>query len=66
MKEPYKQWIDNASYESLLHRWRFAISGDPFFQDDTGEYYAKVMLEKKAALPPGEAANCSKRIGWER
>jgi hypothetical protein len=66
MKEPHKQWIDNASYESLLHRWRFAISGDPFFQGDTGEYYKKVMAEKKAALPPGEAANCSKRIGWER
>ena len=24
-------WIDGASYEQLLRRWRFAPAGDPFF-----------------------------------
>lgn len=39
---------------------------DPFFQGDTDDYYAKVMKEKRDALPPGEAVACSKRIGWEK
>jgi len=61
-----KKWIDDSSYETLLDRWRFSPSGDPIFQGEMGDYYKKVMFEKRDALPPGEAANCSKRIGWER
>lgn len=61
-----KEWIDNSSYETLLYRWRFSPSGDPIFQGEIGAYYKKVMFEKRDALPPGEAANCSKRIGWEK
>lgn len=61
-----KQWIDNASYEELLRKWRFASAGDPFFRSDTGvgEYYAQRMAEKKAEIGPAGAVAASKAIGW--
>jgi len=57
-----KEWIDNASYEELLRKWRFAPAGDPFFRSDTkmGAYYSKVMAEKKKHI---NAAVASKRVG---
>ena len=58
-----KDWIDNASYEDLLQRWRFAPVGSPWFQGETGQYYAKVMKEKRSA-DPDEAVRASKHIGW--
>ena len=57
-----KAWIDEACYEDLLRKWRFAPAGSPWFQGDTGQYYAKVMDEKKAAIGR-EAVNISKRLG---
>lgn len=61
MNAASKDWIDNASYEQLLSRWRFASIGDAFFQGETGEYYAKVMGEKKKTA---DHVRVSKNIGW--
>ena len=58
-----KRWIDEASYEMLLNKWRFANIGDPMFQGESGEYYKKAMLAKKSVLPDG-GVSASKRIGW--
>jgi hypothetical protein len=60
-----REWIDNADYEALLRKWRFAPPGDPFFQGEIGQYYSKVMAEKRDADPAG-AVRASKRIGWGR
>ena len=60
-----KAWIDAASYESLLSKWRFAASGSPWFQGEVGEYYAKKMAERRAA-DPDAAVEASKSIGWDR
>ncbi|MHB9054226.1 MAG: hypothetical protein ACYC5F_09635 [Thermoleophilia bacterium] len=62
--EQMKSWIDAASYEQLLSKWRNAAVGNPFFQGEVGEYYSKVMAEKRDALAPGEHVAASKRIGW--
>jgi len=64
--EQMKTWIDQAGYEQLLAKWRFAPTGDPFFQREMGDYYAKVMGEKKAAIGHDAAVSASKSIGWER
>jgi len=58
-----KEWIDNASYETLLRKWRFAPSGDPLLQGDTGQYFAKKMGEKKQTC---DHVQVSKNVGWER
>lgn len=58
-----KTWIDNATIEELLKCWRFSPAGNPLFNGETGEYYSKVMNEKRAA-DPGEYTAASKRIGW--
>ena len=59
-----KQWIDSASYESLLSKWRFASVGDPMFQGDTGTYYAEVMARKREEVGNAEHVRASKSIGW--
>ncbi len=63
MTDAQKEWIDNATYQDLLRHNRFAPVGDPMFMGDTGDYYGKVMAEKKAAEPSPAAV--SKAIGWD-
>ena len=60
--EEGKAWIDGASYEELLYRWRFGPIGSPWFVGKLGEYYKKVLAAKRnAESNPGCV---SKRIGW--
>ena len=59
-----KEWIDNADYEALLKKWRFAPTGDLFFQGDIGDYYSKVMAKKRDEISHEEAVKISKALGW--
>ena len=65
-EEEMKKWIDSASYEDLLRKWRFDPAGSPWFQGEVGDYYERVMLQKRKEV--GEAAHVktSKAIGWGR
>ena len=63
MNNATKATIDSMSYESMLRRWRMAPCGDPMFQGDTGDYYAKVMAKKQKTA---DHVATSKRIGWEK
>ena len=65
MDSKQKDWIDKASYETLLRKWRFAPTGDPFLQGEVGEYYSKVMFEKRDALPHDQQVRASKNVGWD-
>lgn len=62
-KDQMKKWIDNATYKQLLGHWRFAAVGDPFFSGEIGEYYAKVMGEKRKQ-DEAEHVCASKKLGW--
>ena len=64
MTAEQKRYIDGSTYEVLLHRWRHSISGDELLQGETGEYYSKVMFEKRDALPHPDQVNISKGVGW--
>ena len=64
MNENQKVWIDGSLYQTLLSKWRFAPSGDPMFQGELGEYYQKVMFEKRDALPHAQQVQASKNVGW--
>ena len=59
-----KAWIDNASYEDLLQKWRNAPSGDPFFLGKTGDYYKQVIARKRKEIGEAEHTRISKDIGW--
>ncbi len=65
MTEEEKQWIDGADYEQLLSRWRNAPIGDRIFQGETGQYYGKVMREKRDSVGHAGAVAASKSIGWD-
>jgi len=60
-----KQKIDDSSYERLLSHWWYAPAGDPMFVGEIGEYYTKVMSEKRQAVGPGAAVAASKAIVWD-
>ena len=57
-----KDWIDAASYEDLLRKWRFGKVGDPFFKGDVGEHYKLVMNTKRGEC---DHVAISKKIGWD-
>lgn len=57
-------WIDNATYEQLLSKWRGAVSGDLFFQGEIGQYYSKKISEKKSEIGNAAHVAASKSIGW--
>jgi hypothetical protein len=60
-----KEWIDNATIEQLLNKWRFAPIGSAYFCEDQERtsYFQKVMNQKRAA--DHEAyVRASKNIGW--
>ena len=63
--EEMKKWIDHASYEQLLSRWRNAPVGDPMFVGEVGDHYKKKMAERRSELGDSEHIRASKSIGWE-
>lgn len=63
--ESSKKWIDDAPYEQLLQKWRFAPCGDPMFQGEIGKYYSDVMFRKRDELPHEDQVAASKTVGWE-
>jgi hypothetical protein len=65
MTDTQKDWIDGASYYTLLDRWRNAPIGDSMFSGDTGKYYGIAMKKAKDKLLPGEQVAISKAIGHE-
>jgi hypothetical protein len=63
LTEEEKKRIDEMSYYDMLRKWRLEPSMTGYFSGERGDYFSKVMVEKKAADP--DAAVCaSKDIGW--
>ena len=65
LTENNKNHIDSLSYEQLLSHWRFAPSGNPWFQGETGDYWGSVMNKRKEEIGPEKATQISKDIGWK-
>ncbi len=61
--EELRKWIDEASYEELLYKWRYAPVGSPYFVGEVGDYYSKKMAERRSEIGDAEAARVSKRLG---
>jgi len=64
--EQMKAWIDNATYEQLLDKWRWACVEDPFFCGDVGNYYVDVMSKRRSQVGDDEHVRASKSIGWDK
>lgn len=63
-EQEMKNWIDNASYEELLRKWRFSPTGSAFFQGEMGNYYEVIMARKRKEVGEAEHVRASKSIGW--
>ena len=57
-----KAHIDGLHYDDLLRRWRFAPSGDPWLQDESGRYWGERMAELRKQ--GADHVGASKRVGW--
>ena len=64
LTEEMKAKIDIMSLREMLAKQRFAPIGDPLFQGDIGDYFLKVMREKKNAIGNDEWSNISRSVGW--
>jgi signal transduction histidine kinase len=64
MTDKLKEQIDKMSYISMLNKWRFASIGDPLFQGETGDYFKKVMAEKRSKIDDNKLSTFSKNLGW--
>jgi len=58
-----KTHIDGLTYDALLNHNRFAPAGDPWFEGETGRYWAKRMADLREA--GADHVGASKRIGWK-
>ncbi len=65
MTTEQKTWIDNATYEQLLHKNRFAPIGDPIMMDEAGAYFMAALRKKRAEVGDAAHVRASKSIGWE-
>jgi hypothetical protein len=59
------RWIDQASYDELLRKLRFARLGDPYFQGAVGDHYTAVMQRRRDEIGPAAHTCASKAVGWE-
>ena len=59
------EWIDSASYEDLLRKWRFEKPDSPWFQGEVGDYFNDVMSRRTSRLSHEELVRISKKIGWK-
>lgn len=61
-----KAWIDLATYEQLLDKFRIAPIGSPWFKGEIGEYYSQKLVEKRKEVGNVAAVAASKLIGWDK
>ena len=58
-----RAYIDSLPVATLLSRVRFAPVGDPWFQDETGDYWMKRLSEVRSQDNAAYVA-ASKDMGW--
>lgn len=58
--------INGMDYVNLLHIWRHTptVDNNPLLQGEIGNYFKKVMFEKKEKLSHEEQVAASKSVGW--
>ncbi len=63
--EEMKQWVDNATYEMLLLKWRDSPFDDPFFWGEMGEYYLQTIIDKRSEVGEEEHKRVLARLSWK-
>ena len=58
-----KRYIDSLSYKNLLSHWRFAPSGDKWFQGATGDYWGERMRQLRDTV---DHVEISKKINTQQ
>ena len=66
LTDKVKAYIDSLSYFGLLGKWRFTPAGDPMFQGESGQYFAKRLSEMREKVGDDEHVATSKALGWEK
>lgn len=64
MNKNDKKIIDDMPYREMFSLRRFAPVGHRYFLDNTGEYFMKIMAEKRMHITDAEYTQISKSVGW--
>ena len=64
LTDDIKTTIDGMSYEEMLRAWRFAPVGSLYLSGEVGEYFAKIMMERRHLVGRAQHTTISKLIGW--
>lgn len=64
MNAEHLKFIDEATPEELLRRWRLS-EDDPIFQGKTGKLYAKALRNARVDMGGICWTQLSKKVGWE-
>ena len=59
-------WINAASLEDLLRKWRFEPPPSPLFMGRVGEHYKTIMAIRRDELGPDAWTAASNKVGWQR
>ena len=57
-------WVERASYEDLLRKWRFAPAGDPHFLTPEVFKALQAKMWRLRREDPAQHVRASKAIGW--
>lgn len=64
--EEMKRWIDHATYEQLLAKWRFEPIGSPWFNVEVGDYIYQRMSQLRSRMSAEDHTKASKYVGWQQ
>ena len=65
LNEATKKLIDDMPIREMLVKNRFSSISDPFFSGETGDYFLKVMSEKRKEIGDAAWTALSKSVGWD-
>lgn len=58
-------WIESATYEQLLQKWRFEPIGSPWFADTAvSDAFSAKFIKLRDEISDEERIGASKRVGW--
>ncbi len=58
-----KRHIDKLPYFDLLYAWRHSPKNDPYFINEIGEHFKKVLRAKREAIGEADAKRISDWVG---
>ncbi len=64
-EQEMQEFIMHSDYMPMLKLWRFLPAGHKFFQGKLGAAFTEAITRKRNDIGALNAAEISKKVGWE-